>query len=394
MDRYGLTGRLLEDALVAAAAGALWSRMRPVHVMPAGVLRSRCADDMNSGLSPVDDAAHPSKSKLFFEWWYFDAALDDGHRCVLELQKPNLANFPSDECAMLFDVYTPEGVKYNNIVPFPSSLWRASEETCDVALGCNTIAGYYPEYRVKFEHENLACDLVFENLMPGWSRGAGELIFGKPRKNRSFGWLVPQPRASVAGTLTIDGVERAVTGQGYHDHNWGTVLLPLYMSHWIWGRLTTDRFTMIFADLFMTRRAGGIRFPVLFLALDDRIVLESSEVTFDIGDHTMDSKGFQLYPCCFDMEFGERDVEGRFHFEVSRELEMMDAIGRVLPKPLANLLANAVSAPVYYRFLSDYTGRISVAGEEYELGGETIWEYMVLNLRRGKVPRPGLRLPI
>lgn len=40
---------------------------------------------------------------------------------------------------MLFNVYTPDGREYNNIVPLPQSLWKASTGTCDVAIGDNTI---------------------------------------------------------------------------------------------------------------------------------------------------------------------------------------------------------------------------------------------------------------
>ena len=64
---------------------------------------------------------------------------------------------------------------------------------------------------MKFRHENLACDLVFENLLPGWTRGTGEIMFGMPEKQNVFGWVVAQPRARVSGTLTVDGIEHQVT---------------------------------------------------------------------------------------------------------------------------------------------------------------------------------------
>ena len=109
---------------------------------------------------------------------------------MLELQTPNIVNMFADECAMLFNVYTPDGREYNNIVPFRGSLWSSSTETCDVAIGDNTIHGYYPEYRVKFTHDNLACDLTFKNLLPGWTRGNGEIMFGQAGEGTrcSAGW--------------------------------------------------------------------------------------------------------------------------------------------------------------------------------------------------------------
>lgn len=121
-----------------------------------------------------------------------------------------------------------------------------------------------------------SCNLTFTNLIPGWTRGTGEIMFGTPSKNNLFGWVVAQPRARVEGTISVDGKEHQVTGIGYHDHNWGSGFLPLYVSHWIWGRLSTERFTMIFADISTTRKCGGYEVPLVFLALDDKIVLESA----------------------------------------------------------------------------------------------------------------------
>ena len=324
-------------------------------------------------MEPEADAQHPYGGRFYWEWWYFDAQFDDGHRCVLELQWPNLTNILARECTMLFNVYTPEGSQYNNIVPFPAEMWRASRETCDVAIGDNTIRGYYPEYRVRFRHEDLACDLVFENLLPGWTRGTGEIMFGMPEKEQVFGWVVAQPRARVHGTLTVDGVEREVSGLGYHDHNWGNGMVTRYLSHWVWGRLTTDRLTMIFADVATSRRCGEIHIPIVFLALDDTIVLESSRAEYAVGDYATDSAGFQIYPTRVDLSFAERDVEGEFHFRTSRELEMVNTLAEKLPMPLVRAVGRAVAGPAYYRFLSDYRGWVRVGEERLELEGEIHW---------------------
>jgi CrtC N-terminal lipocalin domain len=386
--------RLLESAVVAALVREWYSRNRTVQITPVGMFESRCREDLNRGLRPADDAQHPYKNRFYWEWWYFDAHFDDGHRCVLELQTPNIVNMFADECAMLFNIYTPDGVEHNNIVPFPGSQWRSSTETCDVAIGDNTIKGYFPEYSVKFKHDNLACDLKFENLLPGWTRGSGEIMFGQEAKHQLFGWVVAQPRAKVTGTISVDGVEHQVTGLGYHDHNWGSGALPMYVSHWIWGRLSTDRVTMIFADITTTKKCGGVRVPLVFLALDGQIVLESARADCQSSNYLMDSKGFQVYPAHVDFQFAERDVEGDFHFDVTKELEMINTLAEKLPDPLVEVFGRAIAAPVYYRFLSDYSGTLKVGDEVLDLTGETHWEYMVMNLRRGKVPKAANKIRI
>ena len=145
MGRHDLKWRLIENALVAAAVRQWYARNRTVQIMPVGMFESRNVDDLNRGLVPANDAQHPYSNRFYWEWWYFDAEFDDGHRCVLELQTPNIVNmFNPAEVAMLFNVYTPDGVEHNNIVPFPADLWRSSTTTCDVAIGDNTIKGYLP----------------------------------------------------------------------------------------------------------------------------------------------------------------------------------------------------------------------------------------------------------
>lgn len=105
-------------------------------------------------------------------------------------------------------------------------------------------------------------------------------------------------------------------------------------------------------------------------------------------DYVSDSKCFQVYPSKVDFKFAERDVAGELHFEVSKELEMVNTLGEKLPSGVVDFLGKAVAGPAYYRFLSDYKGWIQVGEERLELDGETHWEYMVMNLRRGQVPRP------
>lgn len=394
MGRRDRRKMLVAGALGAAAASRYYSRSRTTQITPVGMFESRCEEDLNRGLAPAADAQHPYSSRFYWEWWYFDAHFDDGHRCVLELQTPNLLNMFADQCAMLFNVYTPDGVEHNNIVPFPGSMWRSSTETCDVAIGDNTIEGYYPEYHVRFSHDGMACDLTFTNLVPGWTRGTGAIMFGPPEREQLFGWVVAQPRAKVSGTITVGGEEHRVEGLGYHDHNWGSGFLPSYVSHWIWGRLSTERFTMIFADIATTRKVGRYQVPLVFLARDDRIVLESVRAECRPSRYVDDSKRFQVYPSVVDFSFAEREVTGEFRFEVQRELEMVDMFGEKLPSALVNPLGKLLFGPAYYRFLADYEGVITIGDERYELSGETHWEYMIMGLRRGKVPTPGRRLSL
>jgi hypothetical protein len=151
---------------------------------------------------------------------------------------------------------------------------------------------------------------------------------------------------------------------------------------------------MIFADITTAKKCGGVATPLVFLAKDDKIILESARAECKVADYVTDSQGFQVYPSKVDFEFAERDIEGKFHFEVKKELEMVNTLAEKLPGPVVDILGRILAAPAYYRFLSDYEGLIKVGDEEFKLGGETHWEYMVMALKKGKVPAPAPRLQL
>ena len=222
-------------------------------------------------------------------------------------------------------------------------------------------------------------------------------MFGSPTKNNLFGWVVAQPRARVEGTITVDGKVNEVTGHRLPRPQLGlgvpaAVRVALDMGQ----ALSTDRFTMIFADITTTKKCGGYAVPLVFLALDDKIVLESARADCEASRlRERLARASRYIPSKVDFKFAERDVAGELHFEVSKELEMRQhRWARSSPPRWWMPSARLSRRPAYYRFLSDYKGWIEVGDERLELAGETHWEYMVMNLRRGKVPKPASKINI
>ena len=367
----------------------LYTREEGGEWRPVEEIERRVGEELNRGIPAKADAQHPYSSKRnYFEWWYFDADLEDGHHLLLELQMPNLLRPWKKQCCMLFHIDTPAGERLLNFVPFPRSEFRASSETCDVSIADNTIKGEYPEYRVKFTHQDHACDLTFKNLCPGWGRGSGEICFGNPSSPHLFGWVDPQPRAEVSGTLTVNGVTHEARGKGYHDHNWANCAMPSVLSHWHWGRLVMGEITMIFADVVARARYGHRHIPIFFIARGDRILFESGECEFQASDYVMDEEGVQVYPRVLSCRFGEGDISGWMEFEVREVVEVTDGLMQMgFPSPLVTLIGKTLARPAYYRFFSDFKGELDLAGDKVGLDETTYYEYMVLSLRQGQVPR-------
>ena len=370
--------------------GALGSQRLSPAISIEGGVGARHPDDLNSGLPDRCDAAHPYPGRSSFEWWYFDARFDDGHTFAGGIIDRAVFDLKKDESQVFMHFNTPGGEAHHVFGNHPKSLFSASAERCDVSLAGSTITGACPEWRVDLEHGGFEAHLTFRSLTPGWARGNGEMLFGNLQYPKVLGWVVPQPRAAVTGTLVYDGVEHRVSGEGYHDHNWGNFPFPLRISRWHWGRVTSPDVTMVFVDIATNRSCGEAHVPVLLLAVGDRLVLETYEMEWWYGDYALDSTGTQSYPRSYGFEFAERDVSGRVEFSPSAELEVDGFFGRFgVPGPLAGALARVVAQPCYFRLLCDYQARLEVAGETVELSGETVNEYIVFDARRGVPPAGG-----
>ncbi len=365
------------------------ARLAPAIRIEEGV-RSRHPDDLNMGLPDRADAAHRYPGRGYFEWWYFDARFEDGHSCVAGMLDPDIYRLTRDRSQLFLHIRTPDGKTFHNYIDFPRKSFRASSESCSLELSGNVIKGGFPRWDLDLEHGPFAARLSFRSRLPGWALGSGELLFGSLESSRVFGWTVPQPHAEVSGWLAYPGARVEVSGKGYHDHNWGNLLMPLYLSHWHWGRVIHPEATAVFAEIFTRSSCGRSRIPLLLLARGDRLEAESCRARWSYGGWKRDGCGVQAYPERALCRLDERGVRGEMEFQTVRELEVNDLLGHAgLPAPLRAALGRTVARPCYYRFLSLYRMSLDVRGERLDLEGECVREYMVLGLRQGLRPDEG-----
>ena len=382
-DAGGVPGVSLPTMLAAALPGK-----RKLTVLFQGLPAARHPEDLNRGIPEHHDGAHRPGGRFGFEWWYFDARFEDGHAVVCGLMDPDTWKFSRTKSLMWLHVYLPDGTFFNNHVNIPRSRFRASTRECDVELAGNRIRGRYPEYRVDLEHGEFAAHLTFKNLLPGWSAGNGQMMFGYPSYPLAFGWLVPQPRAAVEGTLRYPGGSAEVKGEGYHDHNWGNFPTSVMIERWHWGRLMNPEtgITMLFADVICGKSCGGAHIPMLLLARGDRAVLETFRMEWRFEDYGMDESGIQVFPRRYGFRFAERGITGEVGFDVAAVTEQIDLLENMgVPARLRKALSR-LTQPCYYRFDAGYSGYVDFEGERVDISGSTITEHIVLTLRRGKVP--------
>lgn len=246
-------------------------------------------DDVIVPLAPGENAAHPIDDRHYFEHWYFDALLDDGHMVIGFVQTSELVR---RKPGVELHVYKPGGEKLSVIRSYPNKDVTASVTGCDVRVGDNRCYaslddGSLPVHHLHLAEDNMEFDLTFENLMPGWKPGVGRADYND---REFFAWIVPAPKARVSGTVRFEGTRLDASGTGYHDHNWGVGDMKRIIDHWYWGRVYAGDYTLLYAYVITTAGYELVTRP-LMLALGDEIVLSTGEMELESGPSVFDARG-------------------------------------------------------------------------------------------------------
>lgn len=196
---------------------------------------------------PSDDGFHGNRRHIAAEWWYFDAVFPNGYSVHLgartfskkgrgfvkpmieiykdfELDKVVSSRFRMKYCSLSKD-YANVKINGEEIISFDEKFF---EET-----------GKW-RYKVCLEIEDCSVDLVFESLTSGF----------KIETSRES-WTVALPKASVSGSIVVNGEKLLVSGIGYHDHNWNYTMKTAwdYGRAWYWGKLKSESFNVVWANI-------------------------------------------------------------------------------------------------------------------------------------------------
>ena len=173
-----------------------------------------------------------------FEWWYFDAVLDDGSTLVINFMVKDIRGGrgikqPASP-VVTFQLDRPDGTHVERTLHAHDDFAFAADR-CDVRVGANTFAGDLHTYRIQVDLDAVTADVALTGQVPSWRPETGHILFGDDRPHL-FAWLPSVPLGTVHATLTVDGETRTLTGTGYHDHNWGDAAMPQQIHHWYWAR--------------------------------------------------------------------------------------------------------------------------------------------------------------
>ena len=171
-------------------------------------------DGLAEQIAPWEDGLRAPTAPGSFEWWYFDAHLEDGSTVVIVFAtKPMLERNGPLKPTLLLALTRPDGKKLDRSRSYPAAQFSAAKERCDVTIGGSRVCGDLHCYELHAANEDLAADLVFTGIVPAWRPGSGKNYYD-PALQRYFAWLPPIPYGKVEGTLTYDGQRRTVSGVG------------------------------------------------------------------------------------------------------------------------------------------------------------------------------------
>jgi hypothetical protein len=215
-----------------------------------------------------------------YEWWYFDAEYTDGTKIVVVFYTKNEFDVKGKACPTIrFDLTLPDGrIISKKISEEKGSTIRASKEKCNVKIDKSSIEYADGHYLIHFVDDSIDYRCTMKSTAPMWRPKTGHLLFGEKQKD-FFAWFVAQPSADLEAALTVDGEQRELIGNGYHDHNWGNAEINQLINHWYWCRANIGPYTVISCDIIADKKYDYTRQPIIMIAKNGGIMEDREECT-------------------------------------------------------------------------------------------------------------------
>ena len=338
-------------------------------------------DELGDIVQLWEDGARTDDSKNQFEWWYFDAELDDGSLVVAYFYK---VHFLKDQFFIGFNYTSPQKEDFFRLKYFKSNEVSFQSDSCLVMMNKNLFAGNLNKYRIALDPDDFdgfGFNLNLQSLVGPYRPQDGIIKAG----DDYFAWLAAVPNGDVDGTITINGKEKKIKGSGYHDHNWGNTPLQKLFKSWTWFRGKAGPYTVILAELNAVESRGGFDIPILFVADENQVLVDKfgNKELLTMKNNLIED----YYPSKNEPQFSNFLISS--HDNVSVKISGNQIIDNIeifkrlsLPAPL-NLFKPAVNFafrssgidPFYTRFASSFVLKID---ENIAIDGTGVMEIMDL----------------
>jgi hypothetical protein len=327
-------------------------------------------------IEPWEDGLRTAAADGTFEWWYFDAHLDDGSTVTVEFHtKPPYVSpkAPLTPFVML-TLTDPHGARTDWTHVGEPEDFTAAEDDCDVRIGPNAFRRHAAGYAIHVEIDDVTADFTLTPEVPPWRPETGHVFFGE-QEQHYIAWLPMCARGAAEAVISIGGRTRRASGSGYHDHNWGNVAPRKVLDHWYWGRARAGEYTVVTLNFVSRDIYDHARLPAVMVAEGGEIVASAvgaDRVAFSGTDTVEHATGV---PVARRLEY--RIAEGDARFGVSFE-HRRDAFTLDLG-----------AAGAYLRFTGDVTVEHGTSARSATAHGQTLWELLYFGERRHAAPLQG-----
>ena len=246
-------------------------------IAPLAVTASSDADYARLGLARNDiqgweDGARTDDRPGSYEWWYFDAHLEDGAKLVVVFMDKDLATPQKPlEPTIRLNLDLADGRSFEKFVTFDPALWSSAKDHADVRIGDNRFSGDLHTYRITATVDEISVDVTLVGEVPSWRPETGYMLFGQDQK-LEFAWLPSVPQGRVTATYSIGEERHETTGTGYHDHNSGNVGLPQIVHDWYWARGQAGPYSVITSYITAHEKYNFAAIPIFMLAKDGVLI--------------------------------------------------------------------------------------------------------------------------
>jgi predicted secreted hydrolase len=265
-----------------------------------------------------EDAMRTTGKRGTYEWWYFDAHLEDGSKIVIVFfTKPtHKVNGPLKPLCTV-DIDWPDGSKIHREYSAPVKNCQFSKKQCDVVIGNNFFRGDLDHYEIHFEDDSLMVDIVLERESPSWRPQTGHWYFGKKQK-KFFAWFPAVPQGGVTAEIRYQGHTHKLKGSGYHDHNWYNKNILAMFDHWYWARAELGEYSIILSQMIATKKYDYMEFPIVMIAKNGEIIADN-EKNLELLKEEIELDNDIGKPVADRLLFSYQDRENKYKVTFSRD---------------------------------------------------------------------------
>lgn len=308
-------------------------------------------DQLGSIVEKWEDGARTTGKTNEFEWWYFDTKLSDGSLVVCYFYK---IHFFRDRFFIGLNYNPIEGDEVFQLKYFDRKDVSFEQDSCFVTMGNNYIKGNLNKYEIFLDpndFEGFGARLTLDSQLKPFRPQDGIIKAG----DDFFAWLAVVPNGRTTGLVTVNNKSHNVSGDGYHDHNWGNTPLQRLFKSWSWFRGTVGDYTVIAAELNLSEQRGGSSVPILYMANKEEVLINryGNNGVFTKYDNlikdTYNPKNESLFSN-FNLITTDNiqiSIEGNKIIDNSDIFERMS-----VPKPLRWIMYQSKIDPYYTRFSS------------------------------------------